>query len=70
MNPQVNLVGEKALVEYLPSAIGSREIAERINSLGFLCTIIQDGKQSGFSEVRSVILCYCLRLSGQFGSFN
>ncbi|XP_063689419.1 copper-transporting ATPase 1-like isoform X2 [Bolinopsis microptera] len=48
---RVNLVGEKGEIEYQPGHITSKEIEDKINSMGFICTIIQDGKHSGFSEL-------------------
>ena len=48
---QVSLVGEKSDIEYMPCEISANEIAEKINAMGFVCNIIQDGKQSGYTEV-------------------
>ena len=44
-------MGEKGEIEYQPGEITSSDIEEKINSMGFICTIIQDGKHSGYSEV-------------------
>ncbi|KAL5270902.1 hypothetical protein ACHWQZ_G001535 [Mnemiopsis leidyi] len=48
---KVNLVGEKGEIEYQPGDITAHEIQEKINSMGFICTVIQDGKHSGYSEL-------------------
>ena len=49
----MNLIGEKGELEYDPTKLSCNEVAQRINAMGFPCTVVQDGKQSGLTEVKN-----------------